>query len=238
MVFKKQNILLMLIFSFLLSTSIVFAEVSSTDKSEIQNQITMIANSVNNNDINSILEVISPNAQPTLKSEIEQNLAGKMVQFQQSVASYEDLGNNQVKVKGRYAATGPGWNVNGMSNYYIFEKSGDSWMLVDTDFHQKMGAGYVFKTVGKIFAIIIPIFIVLGIFWLWMLIDAIRRQFDNKALWIILIIVLGFLGAILYFFIIRRKLKQQERGFGNQPMQQQAYQQQSQQQNNQGQRRY
>ena len=211
MVFKKQNILLMLIFTFLLCTSVVFEEVSSTDKTEIQNQITTIANSVNNNDINSIINIVSSNARPDLKNEIENNLAGKMVQFQQSVSSYEDLGNNQVKVKGRYSAAGPGWNVNGMSNYYIFEKSGDSWLLVDTDFHQKMGAGYIFKFIGKIFLIILPFIIIFGAFWLWMLIDCIKRQFEDKTMWILLIIFFSFIGAILYYFMMRKKLIQQEK---------------------------
>ena len=214
MVFKKQNILLILIFTFLLCTSVVFAEVSSTDKTEIQNQITTIANSVNNNNINSIINIVSSNARPDLKNEIKNNLAGQMVQFQQSVSSYEYLENNQVKVKGRYSAAGPGWNVNGMSNYYIFEKSGDSWLLIDTDFHQKMGAGYVFKLIGKIFLIILPFIIIFGAFWLWMLIDCIKRQFEDKTMWILLIIFFSFIGAILYYFMMRKKLIQQEKMHG------------------------
>lgn len=208
---KKKSFILLTIFSLLFLASIVNAEVSSIDKTEISNQVTLIANSVNNNDISSIVNIISTNARPDLKNEIESNLAGKMVQFQQSVSSYEDLENNQVKVKGRYSAAGPGWNVNGMSNYYIFEKSGDSWLLVDTDFHQKMSAGYVFKFIGKIFLIILPFIIVFGAFWLWMLIDCIKRKFEDKTMWILLIIFFSFIGAILYFFMMRKKLIQQEK---------------------------
>ena len=54
---KKKSFILLAIFSLLFLASIVYAEVSSTDKTEIQNQITMIANSVNNNDINSIINI-------------------------------------------------------------------------------------------------------------------------------------------------------------------------------------
>ncbi|MBI2133277.1 PLDc N-terminal domain-containing protein [Candidatus Woesearchaeota archaeon] len=43
------------------------------------------------------------------------------------------------------------------------------------------------------------------IFWLIMLIDCIKREFDQKALWIILILVLGIVGAILYYFMVKRK---------------------------------
>jgi hypothetical protein len=208
---KKKSFLVLTIFSLIFLASVVYADVSSTDKTDIQNQVIMIADSVNNNEINSILNIVSPNARLNLKNEIDSNLAGKMVQFQQSVSSYEDLGNNQVKIKGRYSAAGPGWNVNGLSNYYIFEKSGDSWLLIDTDFHQKMGAGYVFKFIGKIFLIILPFIIIFGAFWLWMLIDCIKRQFEDKTMWILLIIFFNFIGAILYFFMMRKKLIQQEK---------------------------
>ncbi|MBI3033865.1 PLDc N-terminal domain-containing protein [Candidatus Woesearchaeota archaeon] len=101
-----------------------------------------------------------------------------------------------------------------MSNYYIFEKSGDSWLLIDTDFHQKLGAGYVFKFIGNIFLIILPFLIIFGAFWLWMLIDCIKRQFEDKMMWILLIIFFSIIGAILYFFMMRKKLIQQEKMIG------------------------
>ncbi len=204
---------------FLLIIPVVFAEISLIDRTKIQDQITQIVNFVNNGNVDSILAIVSPNAKVNLNDEIDLNLRGKTIQLRQDIISYEDLGNNQVKVSGRFSAAGPGWNVDALSNYFIFEKLDDSWLLVDTNFHQRMGFSYVLRFIGKIFAITIPILIVLGIFWLWMLIDAISRQFDDKTLWIILIIVLSFLGAILYFFIIRRKLKQQEKNYGSQPPQ-------------------
>lgn len=46
------------------------------------------------------------------------------------------------------------------------------------------------------------------VFWIWALIDVIRRQFTNpsdKTLWIILVVILGYLGAILYLIIGRKK---------------------------------
>jgi len=54
------------------------------------------------------------------------------------------------------------------------------------------------------------VILVFGVFYLWMLIDAIRRNNytgkDDKILWIVLFIFTGWLGAILYYFIIKRKL--------------------------------
>ncbi len=46
------------------------------------------------------------------------------------------------------------------------------------------------------------------ILFLWALIDVIRRQFPNpndKILWILLVILIGWLGPILYLIIGRKK---------------------------------
>jgi len=206
---NQTRIIIIIILTTLLFSSFVIAEVSPSDKTQIQKQITLIAKSINNNEINSIIKLISPNARSTLKGEIKNELVGKTIQFQQSISSYEELGNNQIKVKGRYSASGPGWSINGISNFYFFEKSGDSWLLVDTDFHQKMGVRYVFKFVGIILLIILLFLLIFGAFWLWMLIDCIGRQFEDKIMWILLIIFFNIIGAILYFFMIRKKLIRQ-----------------------------
>jgi hypothetical protein len=43
------------------------------------------------------------------------------------------------------------------------------------------------------------------IFWLRMLLDAIRNQTENKTMWVLLIIFLNALGAIIYYFAEKRK---------------------------------
>jgi hypothetical protein len=46
------------------------------------------------------------------------------------------------------------------------------------------------------------------ILFLWALIDVIRRQFPNpndKVLWILLVVLIGWLGPILYLIIGRKK---------------------------------
>jgi len=46
------------------------------------------------------------------------------------------------------------------------------------------------------------------IFWIWMLVDALmRKKFEDKLVWILVIIFLHFIGALLYFFFIYRKVK-------------------------------
>jgi len=151
-----------------LCTTVAFADVSSTDKNEIQDQIDSIVSSANRGDVDAILTIISPNAKPTLGSEIEESIAGKSISFEQSITSYEDLGDNRVRVNGRYAAQGTGWSVSGLSNFFAFERHEDSWLLFDTNFHQKLGLGYVGRkvtTIAVLTIVSLVVFLVLGTAW-------------------------------------------------------------------------
>ena len=58
---------------------------------------------------------------------------------------------------------------------------------------------------GWIFLLIALISIIGSVFWLWMLIDCLKRDFKDKMLWVILLVFLNILGAILYFFFVKRK---------------------------------
>ena len=43
-------------------------------------------------------------------------------------------------------------------------------------------------------------------FWIWMIIDCIQRKFKNqseKIVWIIVLILAGWIGALVYLFAIR-----------------------------------
>ena len=208
---KDRGIILKIVLctlTILIFSSTVFAGTSPQDKTQIQDQVILIANSVNNNDVDAILNILSKNARLELRNEIETNLRGKTIKFQQEINSYEDFGDNKVKVKGVFAAEGLNWNVKGFSNYFIFERVNGQWLLFDTNFHQKMSSKGMLTVMVIMFAIFIPLFLAFFGFWLWMLIDCIKKQFEDKVLWIILIAILGLLGAVLYFFLVKRKLKQ------------------------------
>ena len=54
------------------------------------------------------------------------------------------------------------------------------------------------------------VFLVIGLiafaFWIWMLIDAIKRpNLDNRALWIILMVLLSVIPSVIYYFVVKRK---------------------------------
>ncbi|MBU1726344.1 MAG: PLD nuclease N-terminal domain-containing protein [Candidatus Omnitrophica bacterium] len=54
--------------------------------------------------------------------------------------------------------------------------------------------------------------ILLFIFWIKMIIDCAKREFANpndKVIWIIVICLLQILGALIYWFVIKQKDKDQ-----------------------------
>lgn len=60
---------------------------------------------------------------------------------------------------------------------------------------------------------LIVLFLVMAALWIWSLVDALRipdqrwsTTGENKILWVVLIVVLGILGSILYVLIPRKRL--------------------------------
>jgi prolipoprotein diacylglyceryltransferase len=61
---------------------------------------------------------------------------------------------------------------------------------------------------GLIALIVILAVALLFIFWIWMLVDALmKKKFEDKLVWILVIIFLHFIGALLYYFLIYKKTK-------------------------------
>ncbi|VVB84642.1 Uncharacterised protein [uncultured archaeon] len=63
-----------------------------------------------------------------------------------------------------------------------------------------------------------PVFVFVIAFWLWMLIDCLKRQDDMfkfggnnaKLIWILVIIFTGLIGAVIYYFLIERTDSRQD----------------------------
>jgi hypothetical protein len=61
----------------------------------------------------------------------------------------------------------------------------------------------IFGGLGLVFGVI---FLLLSIFWLWMLIDAITSTAidgTEKIIWVLVILFTHILGAVIYFFVAR-----------------------------------
>ncbi len=64
---------------------------------------------------------------------------------------------------------------------------------------------------GILFIVLALLFVLFGIlftaFWIWMLIDCIRRDFKDKTLWILILIFANLIGAPVYYFAVYRANK-------------------------------
>jgi hypothetical protein len=48
--------------------------------------------------------------------------------------------------------------------------------------------------------------ILLFAFWIWMIVDVAKRKFKNdveKIVWIVAVVIAGWVGALVYFIVIR-----------------------------------
>jgi len=74
-------------------------------------------------------------------------------------------------------------------------------------------AGLIGLFIFVIYFVFIGGFIILGILgtvvWVWMLVDCAKREFKNendKLLWILVIVLAGVIGAIVYYFVVKKQL--------------------------------
>jgi len=54
---------------------------------------------------------------------------------------------------------------------------------------------------------ILLVIILLFVFWIWMIIDCAQRRFKrdtDKIVWILVIILLQIVGALIYYFVVKR----------------------------------
>ncbi|MBI2669814.1 MAG: PLDc N-terminal domain-containing protein [Candidatus Yanofskybacteria bacterium] len=43
------------------------------------------------------------------------------------------------------------------------------------------------------------------VFWIMMIVHAAQHDVENKAMWIILMVFTGVIGALIYYFVVKRK---------------------------------
>jgi len=72
-----------------------------------------------------------------------------------------------------------------------------------------MGLGeFVFwPFVATIGGLMFIVWIAVVAFWIWMIVDAAKRTFKNdaeKIIWIIVIVLANWLGALVYFIVVRQ----------------------------------
>lgn len=82
---------------------------------------------------------------------------------------------------------------------------------------QPISCSQFWSDFGWIFYVMAIVVIVYAIFWLWMLIDALTHDHKDKLIWVLVILIIQFLGAILYYFIVKRARGKQQTPQQNPP---------------------
>ncbi|MAE49607.1 hypothetical protein CMI48_02145 [Candidatus Pacearchaeota archaeon] len=65
---------------------------------------------------------------------------------------------------------------------------------------------WLFPVIGSLAFFGILISLALVAFWVWMLVDAAQRNFKNKTekiVWLLVIVLGGWVGALIYYIVIR-----------------------------------
>ena len=44
-----------------------------------------------------------------------------------------------------------------------------------------------------------------AVFWVLMLVDCITRDFEGKLIWVVIILLGGFVGSLIYYFMIKSR---------------------------------
>jgi hypothetical protein len=160
------------------------------------------ADALSSGDVAQVQRLLAPDARAGLSEELHAK-ASEPIDFRYRVESVTPVSEHVIRVEGDFEADTINWRVSGFSAFFVLEEKDDGWLVQDTNVFQKFG----FEQVGRVFAYIaIPLGVVLVLFsafWLWMLIDCIRRDFDDKVVWLMVLVLTTFLGAVIYFFAVK-----------------------------------
>jgi hypothetical protein len=168
-------------------------------------------------------EILSPNMSDKLRSDLFFAMPFDVSSFgtdNQRVVEDATLPANQVRFVALAGGSLEGRALQEYETSFVFEKVKGEWYLLDTDIHTKFsgfattqpspsaivehaepaesGAWVALGIMGTL----LVLGLLSGIFWIWMLVAACTRtDMAHKALWILLIVLTGLLGAIIYYFV-------------------------------------
>ena len=79
---------------------------------------------------------------------------------------------------------------------------------------QSHGPGVGFGFIMFFMFLFFAIAIAATVFWIVMIVDCAKREFDSegeKVAWILVVVLVGFVGAIIYYFVGKRRGKKKRK---------------------------
>lgn len=112
-------------------------------------------------------------------------------------------------ISGKYSIESRGssgeWSASGLSMFIDAEKFDDTYVITDTDLHEAIAPMNLSSFVSAIGILGFVGFFVAVAFYIWMLVDVVKYQKEDRTLWILVVLLGSVLGALIYFFAERRK---------------------------------
>ena len=74
--------------------------------------------------------------------------------------------------------------------------------------------GFIFALIALFYIVILGGVVAAAVFWICMLVDAIKRDFhgkDEKVIWVLVIVFVGLIGATIYYFVVKREDKKKKK---------------------------
>jgi hypothetical protein len=116
------------------------AQVAAADRDAIDDQLGAILDAIGAGNSADALDVVGPNARPGLADDLRARLDGYPTDLSLRTTGYEPSGD-RVRVTGKVDVEGPREQVRDQPVFFVFERSGGQWRLVDTDVLAVLGPG-------------------------------------------------------------------------------------------------
>ncbi|MBI5555022.1 MAG: PLDc_N domain-containing protein [Elusimicrobia bacterium] len=211
----------------LVNTCKLFAQEATldpSDKQAIYNLLEQLNKSLREKNLPALEQYLSPHMLQSKRNEIVQqmkeiNMQSHDIQYSITLpvppleSALEIIAPGQeIKFATNCQATEKSNKKTTNSVYFILEKIDGNWFIADTNFHSLEFDLEFPRLFGKwLWLLTSLLFPLLAIpFWLWLLIDCIKRDFPTeteKIIWLLVIILGSFIGFMVYYIVVKRKKK-------------------------------
>ena len=165
-------------------------------------------------DADYLLEAMSPELAERIGADVREALSPEqeIIDFNLYGRAFSKIDEMHYRIDAKYLIEGRGiggtWSTQGLSTYVVLEDGPEYMTITDTDLQEALFMPSV-ENILEDFGVLLYLFVAIGLagtgFWIWMIVDLMKREIPDKILWIILVIFAGFIGALIYFFTGRNK---------------------------------
>lgn len=198
------------------------ARVAEADRDAIWQVLDEIGQAMVREDLDSILVRLSPNMDAQERYKIKEALKEKFRKYDYTEYRFSPPDYKKIEVidpdeklkftvtySEKYKGVSSSGSSSGLWSNFVIEKIDGEWLVLNTDFYTKERA---LKTAGVFFGSFMFLFMLAGaasfIFWLMMLLDCVKRDFakpNDKVIWVLVIIFIQAIGALIYYFVVKKK---------------------------------